>query len=107
MDRVLRSTQTNSAAEDHTSDTVTTQEEWVIAIEQVEYVAEYILRLKFDDGKEVTIDFAPFLHQSLNPLIRKYLDIERFKRFALEYGDLNWDDYDLCFPIADLYEGRI
>ena len=22
-------------------------------------------------------------------------------------GDLFWDDYDLCFPIADLYEGRI
>ena len=107
MDRVLRSAQTNIIAEDYASDTVTVQQDWAVAIEQAEYTNGYILRLRFDDGKEANLDFAPFLHQSLNPLIRQYLDIEKFKNFTLEYGDLHWNDYDLCFPIADLYEGRI
>jgi len=40
-------------------------------------------------------------------MIRAYLDPEKFKQFAVEYGDLHWNDYDLCFSIADLYEGRI
>lgn len=82
-------------------------DDWVIVIEQVTYLEAYTLQLLFDDGKEIDIDFAPFLHRSRNLLIRKYLDIERFKTFTLEYGDLKWGDYDLCFPIADLYEGRI
>ena len=40
-------------------------------------------------------------------MIRKYLDVELFQQFSLIYGDLVWHDYELCFPIADLYEGTI
>jgi hypothetical protein len=25
----------------------------------------------------------------------------------LENGEVNWNDYELCFPIWDLHEGRI
>ncbi len=107
MDRLFRSAQANITKKNHPSTAVATKEEWVIAIEQAEYVKDYVLQLKFSDGKEVAVDFGSFLHQSLNPLIRKYLDVELFKQFTLEYGDLHWHDYDLCFPIADLYEGRI
>jgi hypothetical protein len=82
-------------------------ENLVIDIETAEYLEDYKLRLGFSDGQERIIDFGPFLQNSLNPMIRKYLDLEKFKNFSLEYGDLFWDDYDLCFPIADLYEGRI
>ena len=83
------------------------ENEWVIAVDRAEYLRDYILRLTFSDGKQQDVDFAPFLNQSLNPLIRKYLDVERFKQFTVEYGDLYWDDYDLCFPVADLYEGQV
>ena len=107
MDRLLRATQTNITAEDYTTVTVDESEDWVVAIEDAKYVKAYILWLKFNDGKEIEVDFAPFLSNSLNPLIRKYLDLELFKQFTLTDGDLYWDDYDLCFPIADLYEGRI
>ncbi|NJN99243.1 MAG: DUF2442 domain-containing protein [Anaerolineales bacterium] len=82
-------------------------ENLVINIETAEYVEDYNLRLEFSDGQERIIDFGPFLQNSLNPMIRKYLDLEMFKDFSLEYGDLVWGDYDLCFPIADLYEDRI
>jgi len=82
-------------------------EDLIIDIENVQYLEEYKLRLRFSDETEKVVDFEPFLKRSLNPLITKYLDIERFKTFSIENGDLQWDDYDLCFPISDLYAGTI
>ena len=75
--------------------------------DRAEYVEAYKLRLQFSYGQERMVDFEPFLRNSLNPLIRKYLDLDEFKKFTVQYGDLMWNDYDLCFPIADLYEGRV
>ena len=79
----------------------------VITIKKVQYSGEYKLSLLFNDDTEQTVDLYPFLANSLNPLIRKYLDLNKFKKFKLESGDLQWNDYDLCFPIADLYENNI
>jgi len=79
----------------------------VIDIVRAEQVSDYELKLHFSDGKERVIDFEPFIRGSRNPMIRAYLDPKRFANFKLEYGDLMWDEYGLCFPIADLYEERI
>jgi hypothetical protein len=65
------------------------------------------LELEFEDGKRQKIDFEPFLRKSLHPEIQSYLDIGKFKKFRLEHGDLVWGDFDLCFPIMDLYENQI
>lgn len=107
MDRLLRVSQTYAGGENHEENPLSGAEEWVIDIEQAEYVGGYRLRLSFSDGQERIVDFESFLQGSLNPLIRKYLDLERFQKFAVERGDLLWDEYELCFPVADLYEGRI
>jgi hypothetical protein len=82
-------------------------DEQVIWIEQVNFLGDYRLKLFFNDNTSQQIDFYPFLSSSRNPLIRKYLDIEEFRKYSLDEGDLQWNDYDLCFPIADLYENRI
>ncbi len=79
----------------------------VIDIVQVEQVSDYELKLSFSDRVERVIDFEPFLRRSRNPLIRAYLAPEQFADFTLEYGNLMWDDYGLCFPIADLYENNL
>jgi hypothetical protein len=79
----------------------------VIDIVRVEQVSDYKLKLSFSDGVERVIDFEPFLRRSRNPMIRAYLDPRKFADFRLEYGNLMWDDYGLCFPIADLYENNI
>ena len=107
MDRLFRTAQTNIAEENYSETAVTESPDWLIAVEKAEYIENHVLHLSFSDGQEKLVDFGPFLRQSLNPLIRKYLDIERFKQFTVEYGDLFWNDYDLCFPVADLYEGHI
>jgi hypothetical protein len=31
----------------------------------------------------------------------------KFKNFKIIDGNLNWNDYDLIFPVADLHEGKI
>ena len=79
----------------------------VLEITSVQHLSPYELKLGFSDGVERAVDFEPFLKESRNAMIRAYLDPEKFSHFRLEYGDLVWDDYDLCFPIADLYEGHI
>jgi len=86
---------------------MTSQSKDVINVVEANHVGGYKLHLRFSDGKENRIDFEPFLAKSLNPMIRAYLRPALFKDFSIEYGDLVWNDYDLCFPIADLYEGRI
>lgn len=78
-----------------------------IAIIQVLWIEDYKLLITFDDGKQQLVDFKPFLSSSNHPAIRAFLEPSRFKDFHVEFGDLVWGDYDLCFPIADLYENRI
>ena len=82
-------------------------EEQVLRIKKIKHVGDYKLKLSFNDGNEQVVDFNPFLSSSLNSLIRKYLSREEFMKFELDNGDLEWNDYDLCFPIADLYENNV
>ena len=79
----------------------------VVQIVDVSQVAAYKLCVRFDDGHESTVDFGPFLKRSAHPSIRAYLDAKRFKNFTMEDGVLHWNDFDLVFPMADLYHGKI
>jgi hypothetical protein len=79
----------------------------VVPIESARFVAPYKLHLQFDDGHEHTVDFGPFLKNSEHPSIRAHLDLKRFKNLTVEDGVLHWNDFDLVFPMADLYEGKI
>ena len=79
----------------------------VVHILEARYLAPYKLRLQFDDGRECTVDFGPFLNRSDHPSVRACLDVKQFKGFTLEDGMLHWNDFDLAFPMAQLYEGSI
>jgi hypothetical protein len=79
----------------------------VINIVTAEMIGEYKLYLSFDDGNKQVVDFYPFLSRSIHPAIRAYLDPVLFAEFRIQYGELVWGDYDLCFPIADLYLNNI
>ncbi|MBN2825582.1 MAG: DUF2442 domain-containing protein [Campylobacterales bacterium] len=78
-----------------------------IEIQDAKYLEEYKIYLKFDDGKEKIVDFSNFILNAKHPDIKKYQDIQNFKAFNLEYGDLEWNDYELAFPIYDLYNKSI
>lgn len=81
-------------------------ENQIILIENADYLNGYKIRLHFNDKTTQTIDFENFILSSHNPHIAKYSDLEIFKKFSITDGDLEWNDYDLCFPIADLYENQ-
>ena len=78
-----------------------------VNIISAESAGECRIHLKFDDGTEQEVDFKPFLVRSSHPEIRAYLDQARFGAFRLEYGELVWGDYELCFPMADLYRNTV
>jgi len=78
-----------------------------INIVGAKYMEGYRIRLEFEDGSFQEINFKTFLVESLHPEIRAFLDLEKFMGFRLEYGDLVWGDYELCFPISDLYDNKI
>ncbi len=79
----------------------------LIEVISANYIGDYAIRVSFNDGNEKLVDFKPFLTKSLHPSISKYLDESLFKQFELKNGNLNWNDYDLIFPVHNLYEGVI
>ncbi len=78
-----------------------------IEIKNANYIGDYAIRLKFNDGTERLVDFKSFLNKSQHPSIKKYLKENLFSQFQIIDGNLNWNDYDLIFPVWDLYNGRI
>ncbi|WP_114777623.1 DUF2442 domain-containing protein [Botryobacter ruber] len=79
----------------------------VVSIDKAVYLDGYKIKFDFSDGVSQTVDFESFLKSAKNPMTKKYLDKEEFKSFSIEYGDIVWNDYELCFPIWDLHEGNI
>ena len=78
-----------------------------IDIKSDRYIGDFAIRIYFSDGVSKLVDFKPFLESSLHPSIRKYLDESKFKEYKIIDGNLNWNDYDMIFPIEDLYQGRV
>jgi hypothetical protein len=79
----------------------------VVLIDKAAYLNGYKIKFDFSDGVSQTIDFENFLKSAKNPMTKKYLDKDKFKNFSIEYGDIVWSDYEMCFPIWNLYEGKI
>jgi hypothetical protein len=79
----------------------------VISITLAEYIKDYKIKFSFSDETEKTIDFGNFLRNAKNPMTKKYLDKKLFKNYTIEYGDIIWNDFEMCFPIWDLHEGKI
>lgn len=78
-----------------------------IAIKSAKYIDKFKIEIVFSDGTQKIVDFKHFLEKVIHPSIRKYLDEAAFTQWNIVDGNLNWNDYELIFPIEDLYEGRI
>jgi len=79
----------------------------IVDVVRARRMSGYKVNIQFSDSTSRTVDFRSFLQSSTNPLIRAFLDPKRFSRFAVRDGDLMWGDYEMYFPIANLYEWRI
>lgn len=79
----------------------------IVTIQKADYLGEYKINFLFSDGVEKTVDFRNFLEKARNPMTQKYLDKNLFQSYSVEYGDIIWNDYEMCFPVWDLHEGKI
>ena len=87
----------------HYNETITD----LISIKNAKYIGDFAIRLEFSNNKEKLVDFKPFLNSAGHPSIKKYLNEQLFENFQIKNGNLNWNDYDLIFPIDELYNNSI
>jgi ribosomal protein S4E len=78
-----------------------------ISIKEAKYIDGYRIYLKFNDGKEKTLDFKNFILSSQHSEIKKYKNKDLFQNFNFEYGEIEWNDYDLVFSVYHLYQRSI
>lgn len=78
-----------------------------LSVDSAKYLGEFRIEIIFSDGIESVVDFQCFLEKSSHPEIKKYLDQELFADFQVINGNINWNDYDLIFPISSLRKGEI
>jgi hypothetical protein len=74
---------------------------------EAKYVPRYRVDIAFNDGTRRVVDFGPFLKQARNPMFTKYRGLRKFQSFHIQDGDLMWGDFEMIFPIMDLYTGNI
>jgi len=77
------------------------------SVVKAKYLGDYALEIAFSDGHKNTISFKNFIFRRAeqnDPCVSKFTDENLFKTYYIEDGNLNWDDYDMIFPVADLYE---
>ena len=84
----------------------TTSTEYLEII-KAKYVSGYKIKVAFNDGTVRVVDFGPFLAKARNPDTTDYRDLKKFKSFRVEGGDLIWGDFQMIFPVTDLYQGKI
>jgi len=78
-----------------------------LEVTAAKYVSGHRIRLTFNDGTVREVDFGPFLAKARNPDTTDYRELKKFKTFRIEEGDLVWGDFQMIFPIMDLYRGTI
>ena len=76
-------------------------------ITEANYIGDFAIRVTFNNGQSKLVDFKPFLEKARHPGIKKYLEENEFKNFQIENGNLDWNDFDMCFPISDIYRNTI
>ena len=78
-----------------------------LRVKEASYIPRYRVDITFNDGTRRVVDFGPFLKQARNPMFTKYRGLKEFKSFHIHDGDLMWGDYEMIFPITDLYNGTV
>lgn len=79
-----------------------------ISVTAATYLGGYKLEVVFDDSSKKTIDLEGFFKNHSHPQYNKYKKEENFRKFKIENGNIVWGkNWDMIFPVWDLYKGRI
>ncbi len=79
-----------------------------LQVVHIECFENITVRLCFSDHTEKIIDIGDFITKHPHPQYNKYLEWKNFKKVAIENGNVVWGkNWDLMFPIEQLYIGKI
>jgi len=79
-----------------------------LSVSNASYKGDYLVEICFSNNEQRIVDFGPFLEKNPHPQYNAYKDKKLFQSFKIENGNLVWGkDWDLIFPVTDLYNGTI
>ncbi|MBC7937098.1 MAG: DUF2442 domain-containing protein [Rhizobacter sp.] len=79
-----------------------------IAIQNAAYLDGYRISILFNNGKNKIVDFSPFVTNNNKAALSKYKILSNFKKFEIGEGNIVWGkNWDLIFPVYELYQGKI
>jgi hypothetical protein len=79
-----------------------------ISVVNAQYIGDYKVEIFFNDTTSKVVDFGVFFLKKNHPQFNKYKTISNFKKFKIDQGNIVWgENWDLIFPIYDLYKGKI
>lgn len=78
-----------------------------LSIIRARYVEKLKLELTFSDLTSQLVDFEEFLKKTQLPDLAKYGKSQNFKKFRINAGNLVWGDFEMIFPLEDLYKNQI
>ena len=80
----------------------------ILKVKKATYLDGFKLLIGFSDGKEKVVDFGDFINTNNKEILERYKNPSNFKKFKIEEGNLVWGkNWDLIFPINQLYRGKI
>ena len=78
------------------------------SVVDAKHIKDTSIEIVFNDGKRRVINFNKFFNTHSHPQYNKYRKEENFKKFKIENGNIVWGkDWDMIFPIYELYTGKI
>lgn len=79
-----------------------------LLISGAKHISDFKIEIEFNDKKKQVVDFGTFLSSHSHPQYNKYKKLQNFLHFKIENGNLVWGkNWDLIFPVADLYGGKL
>lgn len=79
-----------------------------IMITEAHSVGNLTIEMKFNDNTVQRVNIGDFITKHPHPQYDKYLNESEFLKFTLDDGNIVWgEDWDLVFPIEQLYAGAI
>lgn len=80
----------------------------ILSITEAKYLNNFKVEIVFNHKSKKIVDFEEFLKSHSHPQFNKYKKEENFKKFKIENGNLVWGkDWDMIFPVYDLYTGKV
>ncbi len=79
-----------------------------LSVVSAKYVAPLSVEIIFSDGATRIVNVGEYIKKNPHVQYNSYLDEKKFKKFKVEMGNVVWGkNWDLVFPVQDLYSGAI